>query len=273
MSILEAFISGIVQGACEFLPVSSSGHLSLIHSAFGFDAGAGNVAFDVLLHLGTLAAVLIVYRRDVARLAHGLMSAAAKAIRGEFKWSAAEQNEKLALLVALATIPLAAAALIKDKVETLAAYPRFVGAVLVLNGVMLILGGLIRSRGKRCAELGAPAAIGIGLFQLIACVPGLSRSGSTITGGRVFGLETEEAVRFSFIMSIPAILGANVFGAADLIKERAAIEILTCAVGMLTAAVVGFAAIKLIGSIARKKNFNIFGIYCVAVGLIALLRG
>ena len=273
MGILEAIISGIMQGACEFLPVSSSGHLALIHSAFGFDAGAGSAAFDVLLHLGTLAAVLVVYGRDVADIFRGLISAAAKAVRGKFRWGLAAQNEKLALLVALATLPPAAAALIKDKVETLAAYPKFVGAMLVLNGIMLILGGLIGPRGKGCTELGAPAAVGIGLFQLIACVPGLSRSGSTITGGRVFGLEREEAVRFSFIMSIPAIVGANVFSAADLIKERARVDILPCAVGTITAAAVGFAAIKLIERIARKKNFYIFGIYCVAVGLIALLRG
>lgn len=272
MSILEAIISGIVQGACEFLPISSSGHLALLHGIFGIDAGAGNVAFDVLLHLGTLAAVTVAYRRDVSVILRALFFAAAKILRGKFKWRAAPPDEKFALLIALATAPLAAAVVLKDKAETLSAYPKFVGTMLIINGVMLILGNLIAPRGKKCADLGAPAAVGIGLFQLIACLPGLSRSGSTITGGRVFGLEREEAVRFSFIMSIPAIIGANVFSAADMIKDHVDIDVMPCAVGTVTAAVVGFLAIKLIEKIARKKNFYLFGIYCIAAGLFALLR-
>ena len=144
--------------------------------------------------------------------------------------------------------------------------------MMIANGAMLIIGGLVGSRAKNRASLGARGAFGIGLFQLLACLPGLSRSGSTITGGRLFGLGREEAVRFSFLMSIPAILGANVFGAADLIKERAEIDVLPCAVGMMTAAAVGFAAIKLIEKIAKTKNFNIFGFYCAAVGTVVLLR-
>ena len=272
MSILYAVLCGAIQGACEFLPVSSSGHLALFHELFGSGFSGGEMGFDVLLHLGTLVAVLVAYRRDVLAVMRAFFSAAAKIFRGRFKWSTASPDERTAILLIIASAPLAAAVLIKAKVETLSAYPKFIGAMLALNGVMLILGGLIKPRGKKCDSLGVPGALGIGLFQLLACLPGLSRSGSTITGGRVFGLEMEEAVRFSFLLSIPAIVGANVFSLPDAARNGVGVGILPCALGFLTAGAVGFLAIKLIRIAAKKRNFTLFGIYCIIFGIFMILR-
>lgn len=272
MSILYAILCGALQGACEFLPVSSSGHLALLHELFGNGFSEAELGFDVLLHLGTLVAVVISYRRDVMAIVRAFFSVIGKIFRGRFKWRDASSDEKTAILIIVATAPLAAAVLLKGKVEALSAYPKFVGAMLIVNGAMLILGGMIKPRGKDISSLGAVGALGVGTFQLIACLPGLSRSGSTITGGGVFGLDREEAVRFSFLMSIPAIVGANVFSVPDVLRSGIAVDALPCAVGFATAAVVGFISIKLIKRAAKKKNFYIFGIYCVILGLVAVLR-
>jgi len=272
VSILYAVLCGAIQGACEFLPVSSSGHLALFHELFGSGFSDGEMGFDVLLHLGTLAAVVVAYRRDVISVVRAFISAAAKIFRGRFDWRVASPDEKTAILIIIASAPLAAAVLIKDKVETLSAYPKFIGAMLALNGAMLILGSFIGRRGKRCDSLGAPAALGIGLFQLLACLPGLSRSGSTITGGRVFGLDDGEAVRFSFLLSIPAIVGANVFSLPKMLTGGVGIGILPSALGFLTAAAVGFLAIKLLRRAAKKRNFSLFGIYCITLGIIMIIR-
>ena len=271
MSILEAVFCGVVQGACEFLPVSSSGHLALLHGLFGISVGGDDLAFDVMLHLGTLFAVLIAYRKDLAPLVRAFFGAARKILKKEFASAAPE--EKTALYLALATLPLAAAAFLGDGASALARYPKITGAMLVLNGVMLVVGGRFGRKTKKCHELSPTGALGTGLFQLFAVIPGISRSGSTITGGEIFGLKTEEAVRFSFLLSIPAIIGANAFEAVDVIKSGASVPLAACAVGTVTAALVGFLAIGIIKKLAKKRNFNIFGIYCIAVGAFAVLYG
>lgn len=271
MSILEAIICGIVQGACEFLPVSSSGHLALLHGLFGIDLGGGNLLFDLLLHLGTLIAVAAVYGKDIAALIRSAFSLLKKIFRGKFKFSALCGDERTVIMLVVSTFPLALAAFFKDKVEALSTYPKAVGVLLILNGLMLIFGGFIKAKDKKCEELGAVGALGIGMFQLIATFPGISRSGSTITGGTVFGLKREEAVRFSFLMSIPAIIGANIFSVSDALAQSRTIDLPACAVGTVTAAIVGVLAIKLIKKLAASKSFNAFGIYCIAAGLFAVL--
>lgn len=272
LSILYAVLCGALQGACEFLPVSSSGHLALFHSVFGDGFKDAELGLDLLLHLGTLIAVVFSYRRDVLAIARAFFFAIGKIFRGRFGWREASSDEKTAILMIAATSPLVAAVLIKDKVEALSAYPKFVGAMLILNGAMLIFGGLIKPRGGEISSLGVKGALGVGTFQLLACLPGLSRSGSTITGGRIFGLSRDEAVRFSFLMSIPAIVGANVFGVPEVIKSGIGTDILPAVAGFITAAAVGFAAIKLIKRAAKKKNFNFFGIYCIILGLVTVLK-
>lgn len=272
MSLLYAVLCGVVQGACEFLPISSSGHLALIHSIFGRNM-SGGVAFDVLLHFGTLFAVVVVYRRDVYAILRAAVGVMRKIFRGKFKLKEAEPDERTALWLALSSAPLALAALIEDKVETLGTYPRAVGAMLVLNGAMLLLLGKKKSGTRRCSDLGAAGAAGVGLFQLAAVLPGISRSGSTIVGGEIFGLDRTEAVRFSFLLSVPAIAGANIFSAIKAVGSGASVEFLPCAVGAASAAATGFLAIWIIKNLAESKKFGAFGIYCIAIGTAALISG
>ena len=271
MTVFEAILCGAVQGLCEFLPVSSSGHLALLHGIFGFDASGGNLLYDVLLHLGTLAAVLIAFRRDVYELFAAAKSLVGRAFRKSLRRAPLSSGEKMLVLIFASSVPLVLAVLVKDSAEALSSRPRIVGAVMIFNGVMLLLSSLFCKGEKKCVSLELPDALGIGFFQLAAALPGISRSGATVVGGTVFGLSREEAVRFSFLMSVPAIIGANVFSLADAVKDGASVEMLPCAAGVITAAVAGLAAIWLIRKIAKTKNFNIFGIYCILAGTAALI--
>lgn len=180
-------------------------------------------------------------------------------------------GERMILLVAVSTIPLAFAAFFNDGAEALSARPRIVGALLIVNGITLLLSSQIGRGEKRCASLGFFGALGVGLFQLAATLPGISRSGSTAVGGMAFGLCRDEAVRYSFIMSIPAIIGAAAFSFSDAVVSGTKVDALPCAAGVVTAAATGYLAIRLIKRIARSKNFNIFGIYCILAGTAALI--
>lgn len=272
MTLLEAVICGIVQGAAEFLPISSSGHLALLHAMFGISSPEACVTFDVMLHLATLAAVVCVYSKDVLSLVKAFFTMTGKLFSGRAKELTGTEN--FALYIIVATLPLGLAFFARDAVTGLVASPRAVGIFLIANGFVLLIGD---RAGKGCAtaeSLGAGRALVVGAFQLAAVVPGLSRSGMTVTGGTLCGLERAQAVRFSFIMSIPAILGANIMNVAEIIKtpvERSQLGIY--AVGMIIAAVTGFFALKLVDFIARKGRFSIFSIYCFAVGAAAVIFG
>ena len=155
-----------------------------------------------------------------------------------------------------------------------AANPRAIGILLIINGLVLLLGDRLGRGKRRAEELGAGRAFAVGAFQLAAVVPGLSRSGMTITGGLLCGLERTQAVRFSFIMSLPAIIGANIISAVDTLKTPVETSQLGIyAAGMICAAVTGFFALKLIDFIAKKDRFSYFSIYCFAVGLAAAILG
>ena len=272
MSIIEALICGIVQGLTEFLPVSSSGHLAIFHSLLGMSDISNNVTFDIMLHLATLCAVFCVYYEDIFKLIPAFFTMSGKFLRGRIKDFS--PNERFAAYIVLATIPLAGALIISDAAENVASNVRAVGVILIINGVLLVLGDKVGKKNKTADRLGVGGALGVGTFQLAAVLPGLSRSGSTITGGMMFGLGREEAVKFSFILSIPAIIGANVKKVPQMFSsgvDRASAAVY--AVGMFAAAITGFAALKLIKYIANKKSFGIFAYYCFAAGLAAVIFG
>lgn len=271
MKILESVLCGIVQGAAEFLPISSSGHLALMHRIFASDTFSGsNMTFDILLHLATLFAVFIVYFKDIIALIPAFFRLVGKMFRGKFKLADYTSEEKFVLFLIIATLPLIAAVFIKDYVEIVSSYYKVVGAILIVNGIMLLLGDLIKKDGREVASLERKDAFAIGLFQLVAILPGLSRSGSTITGGRIMGLSREEAVRFSFILSIPAIIGANITNISSLADITSA-DILPYVLGMLAAFITGLAAIKLLIFISKKSNFRVFAVYCFIVGAVAVI--
>ncbi|MDR2471200.1 MAG: undecaprenyl-diphosphate phosphatase [Treponema sp.] len=259
MSLTEAIILGVVQGLTEFLPVSSSGHLVLLQRIFGIAEPA--LLFDTMLHGGTLLAVLVVLWPDI----WGLLRRPIQPLTG---------------FLVLGTIPAVAAALVfKDRIEGAFASGAFLGAAFLITAGLLTLShglarrpGLIRGR----QEMGWLDALFIGVLQALAMVPGVSRSGSTLSAALTRKLDREFAARFSFLLSIPAILGALVLQLKDLAgeggMEAAAgnIGALPFIVGTLAAAAVGFFSIRFMLRIIRKRSLLGFAAYTSALGLLVL---
>ena len=273
MNLWEAVFCGIVQGITEFLPVSSSGHLSLAHTFFGIENAEAHLSFDILLHLATLAVVFIVYHKDIFDLCSALLTLPRKLWHVRFRLSLLNESERMALLLCLATLPLAGAFFLKDKAELLSAYPAAVGCLLILNGFLLLLSDrFAKKKGKDA--LSVRGAVGVGVFQLFAAFPGISRSGSTISGGMLFGLSRENAVKFSFLLSVPAVLGANLVNIPEMLTAPVEDRVLGYyLIGMAAAFISGFAAMKLLAYISAKEKFGFFAYYCIAVGLVSFLFG
>ena len=271
MSLWEAVFCGVIQGLTEFLPVSSSGHLALAHTFFGISGAESHLSFDILLHLATLAVVFIVYHQDIFDLCKAVFTVLRKLLRGQFRLSLLNESERMAVLLVFATVPLAGAFLLKDSLEMLSAYPAVIGVMLMLNGALLLLADRF-SAGKGRRALSVKGAFGVGLFQLFATVPGISRSGSTISGGMLLGLSRENAVKFSFLMSIPAIVGANIVNVPEILATPVEERLLGYyLVGMAAALICGFAAIKFLAYISSKEKFGFFAYYCIVIGMTALL--
>ena len=278
MKVIEAVFFGIIQGLAEFLPISSSGHLAFFHNVLG--RGVDAMSFDILLHLGTLVAVCIVYYKDIWELIVAFFTLMGKFFKEKFNFKKIQlnANEKFFVMLFVALIPLVIGALIEDAVEIVGTYTWAIGILWIFNGFLLFFSDRIAAKRRASAKEKTEEsktvfnALKVGLCQLLAIFPGISRSGMTITGGLLCGFDREYAVKFSFILSIPAILGANILS----IKDFEAIEssqILPYVCGMLAAAVSGFLAIKLLNYISKKKNFRIFSVYCVIIGIAAVIIG
>lgn len=276
MKLPSSIFYGIIQGLTEFLPISSSGHLAIFQNIFGMN-GEENIAFNVLLHLGTLLAVFAMYYKDIFVLIPAFFTMLGKVFRGKFNLSEYNTNERMVILLIIATLPLVVAVKFADYVELLSTYTLIIGAILIFNGLVLMLSDNISKRNKKSVNIDRAKpknALFVGICQMIAVVPGLSRSGSTITGGLFMNFEREFAVKFSFILSIPAILGASVLKLPDLFESTTSKgDMGIYIIGALTAAVVGFAAMKLLTYISRKSTFKIFSYYCFAMGIFAVIYG
>ena len=270
MTSLEAIIYGIVQGITEFLPVSSSGHLALAHNFFGVE-GESNIGFVVLLHLATLFAVFFVYYKEVFLIIKSFFTLLAKLFTGRIN-QGLSYGEKLFLMLVIASLPLIPMSFLADRVEYISGVSWVIGMLLIINGSMLYLADKF-SKGKEGLEQSDyQKPFFVGLFQVFGVLPGISRSGSTITGGLVFGFNRQDAVKLSFLMSIPAILGACVFKLPAFFKEGITDNMLVPSIlGSITAAVVGFFAIKLLQYIARNRGFGFFSIYCIIIGTTAII--
>ena len=270
MDYLQSIICGFIQGAAEFLPISSSGHLSLFKHFFGMQDISNS--FDVLLHLGTLFAIFIVYSKDIFPLIPAFFTMIGKVFKRKFKLEYYTTQERMVIMIIIACIPLLPTALIEDNVEALGTYPIAIGVILLINSVMLFISDNIKGGSVNAETIKPRNAITVGFFQMFAVLPGLSRSGSTITGGLINKFDREYAVKFSFIMSIPAILGANIIKLPELIKDPSfSSNAPMYIVGTLTALVVGVGAMKLLIFISRKSTFKIFSVYCAIVGLLAII--
>jgi len=274
MSNLFAIVSGLVQGLTEFLPVSSSGHLTILRGFFGLDFEAlDGLTFEVMLHLATLAAVVIVYHGDVFTLVCSFFSLVKKLLCRRLS-DGLSDGEKFVVRLLLATLPMVLLLPVKDRVEVLYSGVRLTGVMLILNAVMLFLSDRAAKRNYgRLEDMKPKNALAVGFFQLTAALfPGLSRSGTTVTGGLTQGLDRENAVRFSFIMSIPAILGANITELPGLFASPIpSSDVMPLMLGMAAAFLSGLFAIGLLRYIAKRSSFRPFSYYCAALGLIVLI--
>lgn len=275
MNIFESILYGAVQGLAEFLPISSSGHLAIVHALLGGDSSASeNLAFDVLLHLGTLVAVLLVYRRDVWQLITSFFSLMGKLFHRNFKFSSYTEGERFVILVLIATLPLIPAALLDHYIEAVSGSLLAVGIILIFNSIMLYISDRLPRGANGLGEAKPKNALIVGLSQMIAVFPGLSRSGTTITVGLTQKFTREFAVKFSFIMSIPAILGACVLKVPEFVTTVGNEDPTMLGVyfaGALTAGIVGVAAMKLLDLVAKKSTFKYFSVYSLAVGAFAIV--
>ena len=275
MTYLSSVILGIVQGVSEFLPISSSGHLSLMQNLMGMKAVAQqDVLFEVLLHLGTLIAVFIVYWRDIVDMVKDFFAFLVGMFKGRGAGAPAKTtaNSRMALMIIIATLPLVVIVPIKDHVESLYGSTMFIGLALLATGCMLFYSDKLKQGKKTARNATMVDALIVGCSQAVAVVPGLSRSGTTISVGMMRGFDRKFAVRFSFLMSIPAILGANILQIGDAVKLGIEPKMISVyLVGMAVAAVFGFASIKLINMLAERGKFGKFAYYCWAVGLIAII--
>jgi len=254
---------GIVQGVTEFLPVSSSGHLALMEHVFGIHTQVPEF-FDVLLHLGTLAAVFIVFRRDIAEMF--------RALPDLFKKTdpSAPGGKRLILLIIIGTLPLALAIPFTGAVEELKDNVYFIGSALIMTAVLLFLASRHRDGAKEERSAKYTDALAVGLAQAMAVVPGLSRSGTTLTVGLFSGFSRPFAIRYAFLLSIPAIVGANIVKFFYALRDGIDPAILpACIIGVLAAAVVGVLSINLLKKLARK--LHIFAAYCLAAGTVAIV--
>jgi undecaprenyl-diphosphatase len=262
MNWLEALALAIIQGLTEFLPVSSSGHLVLAQTFFGIDP-ANAFIYDIVLHLGTALAALLFFRRDVADVLRGLLPPYRQA-PPELR-----RARRLLPLLAAATVPTAVIGLsFKDFFEGLFASPTAVVGALVVTGTFLIASSLLQSAGQPLDRAPWWKAVLIGIAQGVAIVPGISRSGSTIVAGLATGLRREDAVRFSFLLFLPAILGATLLELRHP-PTGAGVPVSLAAAGFLVAAVTGYLAILLVLRWTRTGKLWQFGLYCWAAAALA----
>lgn len=262
MELFHSFILGLVQGLGEFLPISSSAHLIIVPWLFGWkDPG---LSFDIALHWGTLAAVLLYFRRDIGLLIVGFWHSLLPSTRN-FK---NDLHQKLAWLLIVASIPGAVVGkLLEEKAETLFRNPLLIAATLSGFGLILLVADRYGRRQKELGRIGWSDALWIGLSQALAIIPGVSRSGATIAAGLGLGYQREAAARFSFLMSIPIILGAGLFHLKDLHYEMNYADL---AVGFLAAAISGFLSIKYLLRFIARHDFKPFVWYRFALTALIL---
>ena len=272
MTILYAILLGLIQGIAEFLPISSSGHLAILNNLFQLSTEEeGHVFFDVLLHLGTLISICVVYWKDITGMVFevlGFVNLGPAAGERKRRYPAA----RLFLMIILATLPLVLILPMKDELESLYYNSIFIGVALILTGCMLYVSDRMTQGKKTETSMTVLDALIIGLCQCAAVIPGLSRSGTTITAGISTGLNRDFAVKFAFLMSIPAVLGANLLSLIDALQEGINWSLMPAyLIGTAVAALSGIASIRLLHAIAKKGRFGGFAYYCWVMGVLAII--
>jgi undecaprenyl-diphosphatase len=272
IELIQAIVLGVVQGLTEFLPVSSSGHLLLGQYFFGLDQSRFGLSFDVALHMGTLVAVVSYFWRDLIRMALAFLRSFAHRNLDN------DPDQRLAYLVIASTVPAALIGfLFESFFESTVRSPWVVVFNFVLVGALFIVGEAVGTRTRRASKLGFGEAIGIGLAQATALVPGVSRSGATITLGLFLGLRREEAAKFSFLMSVPIVAGAGSLKVAQVVAAGMdAWQVLLFVVGFVTSAAVGYVTIRFLLNYLTNHSLRAFAYYrfgLAAVVVVLLVFG
>ena len=286
MTFVQAIILGIVQGLTEFLPVSSSGHLAIMKNLLRMNVDTG-VLYDVLLHVATLIAVCIVMRKDIIKLITEFFAIVKDVFMNLVIFvrniSSGEKDyynsiittsyRKFVVMIIVSTIPTAIIGfLLNDIIETVESELLVPGICLIATAIIILISDYLADGTKKAKDVTYGDAFSIGTAQGIATLPGLSRSGTTITACILCGFDRKFAVRYSFIMSIPAILGALVLKLTKLSSESVSGgEVASYIVGMIVAAVVGYFALMFTIKIVQKKSFKFFAFYCLGLGAVSVI--
>ncbi len=272
MTVLQAVILGLVQGLTEFLPVSSSGHLALLQNFFGIESGSV-LLFTIMLHIGTLVSVFVVYWRDILGLIIEFIEFFADLFTGKGIRIDCNPMRKLLFLIIAASIPTAIIGLLfEDFFESLYSTPVAIAIGLIITGTLLFVIERISSGDRTIKDIGFRHAFLVGVFQGIAICPGISRSGSTLAGGLISGLKRKIAVKFAFLISIPSILGSALLELPDALEQGIDKSLaMPMLIGIIVAAVSGFAAIKLMIRLVSNKKLFYFSIYTWALGALVLI--
>lgn len=273
MEPAQAIALGLIQGLTEFLPVSSSGHLVLLQNLFGMSEP--ELLFDICLHVGTLAAVLLVFYKEILHILGTLtqIPALSRQAGGYKALYAANADVRLCALIILGSIPTAFLGLLfKAGAEHLFGAVWVVGLMLLVTGTVVWCTRYAAPQGRGLLKTRPADALIIGLVQGLAIIPGISRSGSTIATALFLGIDREVAGRYSFLLSIPAILGALVLG-LDAEEMQTAISVNMIVLGTLISAIVGFVALKVLLGLVRRGRLSWFAPYCWVLGVIALVVG
>lgn len=262
MTIIQAFLLGIIQGLTEFIPVSSTAHLLIAQQLFGLPADDAMFSFLVIVQLGTIVSLIVFYWRDLLHL-----------VQAFFAKPFSTPENRLAWYIIIATIPaLLAGYLLKDAVQALFKQPMLEAAIRLFSAaVLLTLAEYLTSKNRSLESMTWLDALIIGLFQIIAVFPGASRSGSTISGGMFRGFDRPAAARFAFLMSVPVMLAAGGYETLGVLKMPNLGQFLPLlAVGFITAAIVGWFAIKWLIDYLSKHSLYVFAAYCAVVGAIVI---
>lgn len=272
MTILSSVLLGLIQGIAEFLPISSSGHLAIAEHLLGMQ-GVSDIPefFDVLLHLGTLLAVFVAYWSDIRAMIAEFF-AGIRDIAHHSTPTPVPPARRMILLLLLGTLPLFLVLPFKKAVEGLSENMYFIGGALIVTGCLLFFSDRVKKGRKREKNATVIDALLVGCAQALATCPGISRSGTTITAGCFLGFERKFAVRFSFLLSIPAVIGANILALKDALAagvDWAGVPVYL--IGVAVAAVSGYLSIRLLRYVADKGKFGAFAYYCWCVGILTLI--
>lgn len=273
MDFISIIIQAIVQGLTEFLPVSSSGHLSVLQHFMSIDEGG--LLISVFLHMGTLVAVFAVFRREIWNMIKEFFLTIRDIFIGKFSWSGMNDSRRMMFMIIISTAVLVPVYFIKDFFTGVEGDGDiiFEGCAFIYTAILLFLADACVKGYKTGKAVTVKDALIIGLFQCVALFPGVSRSGSTVSSALFCGLTRETAVTYSFILGIPAILGGCVTELKDAVDEGVTLDIPVLLTGFVVAAVVGLLAIKLINLIIKKDKLKIFGFYTAALGIFCIAVG